>query len=39
VPACASCNGAKGALESELMVVLPFGRERVHADLGQGTFR
>ena len=29
-PACAECNGAKAKLESELMVVLPFGGR--HAD-------
>lgn len=37
VPACAECNGAKAKLESELMVVLPFGGR--HADSNENLSR
>ena len=37
VPACDVCNGAKAKLESELMVVLPFGGR--HADATENLAR
>jgi len=37
VPACAVCNGLKAKLESELMVVLPFGAR--HADSTENLSR
>lgn len=37
VPACDSCNGAKGELESELMLILPFGGR--HTDASENLAR